>query len=499
MVILRWMIWPVLLLPAFWWSWHALHAPPAGRQLANGAYLEWVDCWFDSPLWRPVHCAHFHTAPEAGAAPEEFVLPVVYIPQKFWARRGPPVQYIAGGPGGSSWLQPDKVEFWLDWVDETQWSADLVLYDQRGVGLSQPAFACPELRDLRRELLPLPLPTEEAYRRVREATRACHDRIRGDGVDLSRLNTRSNASDATDLMRTLGLDKWDLYGVSYGTRVALEMMRATPEYLRAVVLDSPYPPEVSPELSDAWLLQRSFELFSRICELADECTETAADLDGRLESAFERVERELIKLSVRDPDTGRDIAVVYDHEDLAWLLFEAMYQWDAIPRLPASVRALAEGRLDSHMRSLIQDGVDALLEDAVSDAVASSVDCHDAGPVDLRDAELQLRLFPRTASIKRFDWQYHACRYWASGEAPAVFRTPVVSNVPTLLLAGEFDPVTPPEWAESAVAHLSQGHLFVFPAVGHGVLDSHICAADLVRSFLADPASARPPECLDRL
>jgi len=131
--------------------------------------------------------------------------------------------------------------------------------------------------------------------------------------------------------------------------------------------------------------------------------------------------------------------------------------------------------------------------------VASSVDCHDAGPIDLRDAELQLQRYPRTAAIKRFDWQYHACRYWSSGEAPGAFRTPVVSDVPTLLLAGEFDPVTPPEWAESAQTHLSRGQLFVFPAVGHGVLDSHLCAADLVRNFLADPVAARAPECLNRL
>ena len=54
-------------------------------------------------------------------------------------------------------------------------------------------------------------------------------------------------------------------------------------------------------------------------------------------------------------------------------------------------------------------------------AVASSVDCHDAGPVDLRDAGRQLALYPRTAAIKRFDWQYHTCRFWSSGEAPAAF------------------------------------------------------------------------------
>lgn len=499
MAALRWAIWPLLLLPVLWWSWQALHPPPAGQQLENGARLEWGDCWFEVPLWRPVHCAHFHTAPEVAAEPSHFVLPVVYLPQWFWLRTGPPVQYIAGGPGGAAWLEPENIEFWLDWLDETRWGGDLVLYDQRGVGLSEPALACPELHQLRRELLPLPLPTEEAYRRVRTATHACHDRILATGIDLGRFSTASNASDAVDLMRAMGLKHWGIYAVSYGTRVALEVLRTSPEHLRAVVLDSPYPPEVNAELSDAWLLQRSFELFSRICDLADQCSETPEELNRLLERAFERVERELIRLSVRDPETGRDIAVVYDHEDLAWLLFDAMYQWDAIPRLPESVRALAEGHLDAPMRGLIQDGVDALLDDAVSDAVASSVDCHDAGPIDLRDAQRQLEFYPRTAAIKRLDWQYHACRFWASGEAPAEFRQPVDSDVPTLLLAGEFDPVTPPEWAESAARHLGSAYLFVFPAVGHGVVDSHVCAADVVREFLANPRVTRVPDCLDRL
>jgi pimeloyl-ACP methyl ester carboxylesterase len=85
------------------------------------------------------------------------------------------------------------------------------------------------------------LPSEEAYRRVREVTRACHDRLRDEGVDLSRFTTQHNAADAIDLMRAMGHERWDVYGVSYGTRVALEMMRQAPEALRAAVLDSPYP------------------------------------------------------------------------------------------------------------------------------------------------------------------------------------------------------------------------------------------------------------------
>jgi pimeloyl-ACP methyl ester carboxylesterase len=499
MPLVRLLFWPVVLLPAVWWCWHYLHAPPPGMVLENGASLTWGECWFDKPLWRPVYCGRFHTAPDESAHPQSFGLPVVYLPGPIGRRSDTPVLYISGGPGGSSWLGEQDVGFWLDWVRQTDWHADLILYDQRGAGLSEPAIACPEIHAATRDLLPLPLPTEEAYRRMREATRACHDRLRAVPIDLDRFTTRLNAADATDLMRTMRLTQWNLYAVSYGTRVALEILRTSPDRVRAAVLDSVYPPAINAELSDAWLLQRALDLFTRICDLADDCAESSIDLREDLDRAFARVRREGIKLSVRDPETDADLAVVYDDDDFAWLLFEAMYQWNAIPDLPASVRALAAGRLDAKLRALIQDSVASMLDGSISDAVAVSVDCHDGGPVDARDAQRALDEFPEVADIKRFDWQYHACRFWSSGDAGDDFRSPVRSDVPTLLLVGEFDPVTPPEWAEAAAGFLGASQLFVFPAVGHGVLDSHVCAADLINAFFANPADPGVPECLSRL
>ncbi|WP_078121222.1 alpha/beta hydrolase [Thiosocius teredinicola] len=496
MSVLRWLVIPIGLLLLLAWAWIALHAPPDPHRLENGASIEWVDCWFETPWWRPVHCGRFHTAFEQGAQPQQFSLPVVYIPQWFWLRGGPPVQYIAGGPGGSAWLQPDEAPFWLEWAKSNRWNGDLVLYDQRGVGLSNPALDCPELHELRREMLPVPVSNEEAYPLIREATRACHDRLQAEGWDLRRFTTRHNADDAIDLMRTMGLEQWNVYGVSYGTRVALEMMRMAPESLRAVILDSPYPPHVNPELADAWLLQRVFELFSRICGLADQCADSPEALTQVLEAAFERVQREPVKLSVRDPLFGGDLAVVYTDDDLPWLLFEAFYQWDLIPRLPDSMRELAEGELDSNLRDLIQTSIETFLDFALSDPVATSVDCHDTAEVTAAEAERELRRFPRAAPYKKLDWEFHACRFWESGRAPADFFEPVRSAVPTLVLAGEFDPVTPPEWAESTDKYLENSELFIFPGIGHGVLDSHVCAAELSRVFLADPQNPAPPQCL---
>ena len=127
------LFWPALLMPAIWWTWQALHAPPPGLALENGARLEWVDCWFETSWLRPVHCGRLHTAPEPGALPTQFALPVVYLPQRPWKRRGPPVLYISGGPGGSSWLEADAVDFWFEaavTTEDTDWTTLRAYYPQ---------------------------------------------------------------------------------------------------------------------------------------------------------------------------------------------------------------------------------------------------------------------------------------------------------------------------------------------------------------------------------
>jgi hypothetical protein len=303
MFLLRWLVWPLLLVPVFWWGWHALHAPPPGLTLDNGAKMVWGDCWFDKPLWRPINCGRFQTAPVQDSTPTQFSLPVIHIPRPPWVTAGAPTQYIAGGPGGAAWLEPGEIGFWLDWVDANDWAGDLIVYDQRGVGLSEPALACPELRDLRRELLPLPLPSEEAYRRVRDVTRACHDRLREEGYALNRFTTTRNAADAVDLMRAIGFQQWNVYGVSYGTRVALEMMRTVPMHCV---------PRCSIRLIRRRLTPNS--AIRGYCNAPSSCLAGFANWPVAAATArrcwhasgstthWIVCERELLRLSVRDPD-----------------------------------------------------------------------------------------------------------------------------------------------------------------------------------------------------
>lgn len=494
--LLRWLPVPVLLPLAAWWGWHALHAPPVALAVPGGASLEWTECWFDKPLWRPLHCGRLHTTPEPGTAKPGFSLPVVYLPALRWRAPQAPVVYIAGGPGGAAGLDGESFPSWLPWLEQVDWSADVILYDQRGVGLSEPALSCPEMLAERRKLLDSGLPTEQEYALMRRSLLACRDRLLGEGWNLGRFNSRHNADDVFDLVKTLGLPRWRVYGVSYGSRVAMEILRRRPPGLEAVILDSVYPPQIPGEASDTWLLNRSLQLFMRSCELISGCEYNREQLRASLEDAMARLRDRPLRLELRDPDNGHTLPVLLDQDDLAWLIFESQYQWSNIKLLPGAISSLARGHVSAELRGMLQESLDTMLDDSLSEAVGNSVDCADNGPFARARFMRQLRQFPLVAGIRQHDWDFGACRDWLAGDTGADFRQVVHSDVPTLLLAGEFDPVTPPQWAYAAAEGLSNGHVFTFPGIGHGVLDSDSCGVEVVRAFLADPQNPQVPDCL---
>ncbi|RMG32428.1 MAG: alpha/beta hydrolase [Gammaproteobacteria bacterium] len=478
---------PLLLLLG--WSWWQLHRPPSPLPTADGSTLTWSECWFDSPWWRPVHCGWLQV-------PDGFRLPVVYLPAWFWRRHAPPVIYVNGGPGAATGLDDEVMPAWLDWVDEVAWPSDLILYDQRGVGLSRPAFDCPEVRAVRKVLMASTAPLEAQYRRLAEVQHRCLARLRASGFDPQRFHSLANADDVLSLVGALGLPRWRLYGVSYGTRVVLELMRRNPPGLEAVVLDSVYPPEVHAEEQDAWLLQRALVQATRVCELLD-CELGRARLRQWLEQAMAGMEARSLQLSLMDPEEKTPIAARFDAADMAWLVFDAQYDWHKLLQLPALLRELAERRPGKVTFAIAQDALAAELADDVSDPVANSVECADNGSLQEQEFLRQLQQFPLVAEIKRLDWRFGPCRWWPHAPVAQRLRRPLVSAVPTLLLAGEFDPVTPPEWAERTAAQLPEGNLLIFAGMGHGVLDSDDCAVAATRAFWRDPAAPQVPACLD--
>ena len=183
-------------------------------------YVESTPCWMALPdgvvEGQNIDCGYLfvpETRDDSSSPSIQLAYAVLYAPTE--SPQPDPVIYLAGGPGGSAVKELDG---WLD-APYLQ-DRDLVLLDQRGTGYSLPTLNCPEM--------------EQA---VQDATQACRDRLVEEGVDLQAYSSVENAADVADLRVALGYDEWNLYGISYGTRLALTVMRDHPEGVRSVVLE----------------------------------------------------------------------------------------------------------------------------------------------------------------------------------------------------------------------------------------------------------------------
>src|SRR5262249_11696499 len=142
---------------------------------------------------------------------------------------------------------------------------DFIFFDQRGTGYSQPELTCPERDALAPTLLAGALSDEQSTQAIVDAFQRCRDRLGVQGVDLAAYNSAASAADVNDLRLALGYSQLNLYGDSYGTRLALTVMRDFPQAVRSVVLDSTYPLEVNLYTALAPNAERAFNALFDAC------------------------------------------------------------------------------------------------------------------------------------------------------------------------------------------------------------------------------------------
>lgn len=382
-----------------------------------------------------------------------------------------PLVYLAGGPGDNGLADVDA---WFD-LPYTR-DRDVILLDQRGTGHAEPTLNCPELE------------TEDSdgY----GAAQACHDRLLDEDNDLSQYDSAAASADLDALRRALGYDKWYLIGVSYGTRLALTTMRDYPAGLRGVVLDSVYPPHVDAYSEQAINALRAFETLFQAC---------AADVD--CDSAFPELEAVFYEL-VEDLDAN---PVDYDGADLTGAdivnsVFQAMYDMSAIPALPLAIYDAYDG----YYELILDLGSGGFGRDHDegndSEGLFYSVECHEEIPFNDYDlAVAATEAYPQGARdnlLADVDLLFEVCAFWGAGQPDPIEDRPVSSPIPTLLLVGEYDPITPTAWAASAADFLPNSYTYTFPGVGHAVLDSGACAQEIIAAFLDNPNQTPDSRCI---
>jgi len=474
---------------------------------ANGAWadpgkLSRADCWFKAPDKITARCYHL-SVPESrsGRSNVTLELPVVVISVAETRKREDPVVYLAGGPGDGAWLDNDRIDFWWEFVADNAWvnERDLVLVDQRGTGLTQPRMDCPEQEAAQIHALGFGLNRQAAREESVSAAAACRARVDKEGHDPLSYTSRDSATDLHDLMSALKLQQWNVYGLSYGTRLALTYARDYPHDARSLILDSVYLPESDFLEDDAWRTDRAFRVLFDGCRRSPDCDRWYPNLEQRLQALVDKLNRTPIDKEV-ELESGKRAKVVVTGELLLNYLFQNLYNRSGIETVP-QIADLFENGSDAAITSEIGYLADLYVDRPDwGDALSLSVDCHEEVPFNdlekLRQDYLRYPLLKSFADDKSWG---AACAQWPMGPVDPVENQAIYSDVPALLLTGLYDPITPPQYARLAGSRLVNSFYFEFLSVGHDVLSNEPCAGELAKQFLDDPKRMPGHACLGRL
>lgn len=391
-----------------------------------------------------------------------------------------PLVFIAGGPGGPS------VQFSMARLKSPFWTRfrqkrDVVFFDQRGAGYSEPHF-CEAMEFAVYTSAFRGLSAIDRQRFVVEAVKSCRDTMLDQGIDFSAYNSATIARDLADLRKSLGYASWNLLGASYGTRVALTAMRDDPEAIRSVILDSSWPMN-APLADDKQRLMRSLNLAFSQCAADAECGVAFPMLAQDFFAVLDDFEMNPMTLEMGDVDRFPDGRLVVDGHLLASGTFQGFYSKDFIPVFPLLVRELG-----ARNRNVLTALADALALEPVGPGLAYAVNCYEwitRVTSEMIDADNSLH--PELVVWQSYADQLDICEAWHDQRAAESEYRVVQSNIPTLVMAGEFDPITPPSYGQLAAATLANGTYIEVPGAGHGASPFNDCTQGIVESFLGNP------------
>ncbi len=401
-----------------------------------------------------------------------------------------PIVYLEGGPGASAL---ESAGFWASSPLREQ--RDIILFEQRGTHYSDPYLTCPEVVEVGILNFQRDLGFEAEIADEAGAAARCRDRLAAAGVDLSAYNSDAIAADLKDLRQALGIRQWNLYGVSYGTRAALEAMRADPTGIRAVVLDSVYPPEYNSLVMPVYEAGRAFDRVFAACQADPACQAAYPDLRERFYALVARLDASPIPITLTRADTHETVSLQMTGGDVAELIYFGMYTVEIIPYIPFMIENLERGN-SAVLMPLLDMAVQAFTT-SIANGMYYSVECYDRAGMDDPDLSAQLGAnYPQLAHFTLFRALRAVCAVWGAGSPDPAEYLPVESSIPTLLLAGALDPITPPDTtADLTAPHLSNRFYYVFPARSHAVSFTP-CADSVMRQFFDDPTRAPDTSCI---
>jgi pimeloyl-ACP methyl ester carboxylesterase len=454
---------------------------------------ERAPCALGVPSDPTVECGVL-TVPENRDRPNraEVQLPVAIVRSQAPEKAPDPIVQLTGGPGGPAF---PIVSFVV--AADLGGPRDVIVLSQRGAATSTPNLDCPELADATWAQFATANSGAAEQRTYNAAVRACHARLRESGVDLNSYNTITNAADVADLRVALGIKEWNLWGGSYGTLLAQQVMRAQPDGLRSVVLDSTVPPDRG--FGGTERVRRGMAAIEHLlagCTASPTCAAAHPSLGRDLRDVVGALDAHPYQSVVMEAATGTQRPIAITGKDLITGITLLASDASLIPLFPQLVSQLKAGQyglIDTLATRLIPTSI------IPSEGMFLSVMCADQAHIDVRAGLRRLlAAHPEYEGGVGADGAH--CPAWGVRPVPHSFNRRVTSTIPTLVLAGEWDHNTPPKPAQEATKNLERSSFVEFPGLGHVVVrHNNTCPQSIFRGFIASPTRHPDTSCVQEM
>lgn len=394
-------------------------------------------------------------------------LRVVVVPALAGSPEPDPIFFLAGGPGQAA---TQIGSFALAAAPRLHETRDFVFVDQRGTGASHGLFC-----EVPAEDAPLADHFDSTFDPA--AVLRCRD---DQDADLRLYSTAIAAEDLDDVRDALGYSTINLWGVSYGTRMALAYLRAHGDNVRSAVLDSVAPMSLYLPLSLAKDADRALDLLFADCAADPACAAAFPALRERFLAFVARLGDEPIHATVRHPVSNREEPLFLDRDTFLSTLRGVLYSSELSALLPLALDRAIRGDLEPITALAMTMGAES--RRTLATGMFLSVVCAEDIPF-ITAEDVQREAAGTLLGPKAAEEIVRACELWPRGNVPARFRDPVESDRPVLLLSGALDPVTPPSWAEDAKKGLRRSASVVFGGTGHNAATT-ACAKRVAARFV---------------
>ena len=394
-----------------------------------------------------------------------------------------PVFFIAGGPGQSAVESYPAVVAGFGRLLENR---HVILVDQRGTGDSN-ALKCSGDEG------------ESAFAADDESDAAQTAFVQGclaalkDKADPRYYTTTIAVHDLDRVRAAIGASKINLIGVSYGTRVAQIYLRNFPAHVRSMVLDGVVPPDLILGNEHARNLELAVQGIFQRCRDDKACRAAFGDPAADLARLQDELRQHPLAVDFHDPKSGEALQEDFTLGDVGGVVRMFAYAPETAALLPLALHEAVSGSPEVMLaQSRLVSGD---LGEQIMHAMQLSVICsEDAHAFKARPEDVDTVMGTSFIDVMKVQ-----CAAWPKGARPDDFHAPRPSDVPVLLLSGEFDPVTPPRYGESTVKQFSKGRHLMAPGRGHGVLTAG-CVPRLLAEFVNDnDAAALDAECINNL